>query len=147
MRRIYAAEREGGRIRWRGQGPGAHLETTTEGANPSLPASGERGFAKPRGGCSKMRLGFRTRPETICAQAVRDYLTGMDWQSIAALTVVLATAGIFAAKSWPRKPKFSFERDTHCGCSSGGGGAAPTKNSIVFHARKGARGQIIVKMK
>jgi hypothetical protein len=69
----------------------------------------------------------------------------MDWQSIAALAMVVGTAGIFAFRAWPRRRKFSFEHDTHCGCGSGGG--TPNKNSVVFHARKGARGQVIVKMK
>jgi len=68
----------------------------------------------------------------------------MDWQEITALSIVAATAVVFAAKKFRRK-KFSFQRDTHCGCSSGGG--AVPGSSIVFHARKGERGQIIMKMK
>jgi len=44
-----------------------------------------------------------------------------------------------------RRRKFSFERDTLCGCS------APSRSvnegSIVFHARKGERPRIIVKGK
>ena len=44
-----------------------------------------------------------------------------------------------------RRRKFSFQRDTHCGCS------VPTHSdggkSIIFHARKGERPQIIVKNK
>ncbi len=64
----------------------------------------------------------------------------MDWQKIAALGVVAATAGLFARAKWPRR-KFNFERDTHCGC------AAPTNTgaSILFSARKGERAKIIVK--
>jgi hypothetical protein len=69
----------------------------------------------------------------------------MDWQRIAALTAVAVTAGVFVARSWPGRRKFSFERQTHCGC--GGGGAAGAKNAVVFHARKGERAQVIVKMK
>jgi hypothetical protein len=42
-----------------------------------------------------------------------------------------------------RKRKFSFEHDTHCGCASPAGGGG----SIVFHARKGQRPQVIVKSK
>jgi hypothetical protein len=66
----------------------------------------------------------------------------MDWQKIASLVIVAGTAGAFI---WAklRRRKFSFERDTHCGCASSGPTAA--KNSIVFHARKGQRPQIIVK--
>jgi len=67
-------------------------------------------------------------------------LEGMDWQKFAALAIVAVTAGMFLQAKL-RKRKFSFERDTHCGCSAptGSGG------SIVFRARKGQRSQIIVK--
>lgn len=68
----------------------------------------------------------------------------MDWQEIAALSIVAATAVVFAFQKFRRK-KFSFQRDTHCGCSSSSQ-AAPG-SSIIFHARKGERGQIIMKMK
>jgi hypothetical protein len=69
----------------------------------------------------------------------------MDWQTIAALAVVAGTAAVFLARAWPRRRKFSFERETHCGCGSAG--QAGAKNSVVFHARKGERPQVIVKMK
>jgi hypothetical protein len=66
----------------------------------------------------------------------------MDWQTMAAFSVVAVTAGLFLrAKLRPRK--FSFERDTHCGCSSAH--AAGGKTSIVFSARKGERAKIILK--
>ncbi len=68
----------------------------------------------------------------------------MDWQTIAAWAVVAGTAGVFLARAWPRRRKFSFQRQTHCGC---GGGGQPGRNSVVFHARKGGRAQVIVKMK
>jgi hypothetical protein len=59
-----------------------------------------------------------------------------------ALSVVAVTAGLFLrAKLRPRK--FSFERDTHCGCSSAD--TAGAKTSIVFSARKGGRAKIIIK--
>jgi hypothetical protein len=66
----------------------------------------------------------------------------MDWQQIAALTLVAATAGIFL-RAKLRRRAFSFTRDTHCGCSSPSGGNA--KGSIVFSARKGQRAKILVK--
>jgi hypothetical protein len=69
----------------------------------------------------------------------------MDWQQIAALAVVAGTAGVFVARALARRRKFSFEHDTHCGCGSAGQSGA--KNSVVFHARKGQRPQVIVKMK
>jgi len=65
----------------------------------------------------------------------------MDWQEITASIVVAATAALFVL-SWVRPRKFSFQRDTHCGCAS----AAPG-NSIVFRARKGQRREVIMKMK
>jgi hypothetical protein len=65
----------------------------------------------------------------------------MDWQRIAALSVIAVTAGLFIWSNMRRR-KFSFQRHTHCGCaapSSGGGG------SILFTARKGERSRIIMK--
>jgi len=66
----------------------------------------------------------------------------MDWQKIAALCVVAATAGLFLRANWRRR-KFSFEHDTHCGCSAAN--TAGSKTSIVFSARKGGRSKITVK--
>jgi len=81
--------------------------------------------------------------ENILLRILEDRLySSMDWQQIAALTVVAATAGIFI---WTklRRRKFSFEHDTHCGC-----GSASERGlgySIVFSARKGHRPKIILK--
>jgi hypothetical protein len=61
-----------------------------------------------------------------------------------ALAVVLVTATTFVVRAWPHRRKFSFAHDTHCGCGSS---SAANKNSIVFHARKGERAQVIMKMK
>jgi hypothetical protein len=69
----------------------------------------------------------------------------MDWQKLSALAVVAGTATMFVVRAWPRRRKFSFAQDTHCGCGSTS--QAGPKNSIVFHARKGQRAQVIVKMK
>jgi hypothetical protein len=69
----------------------------------------------------------------------------MDWQTYAAMAVVAGTAGVFLAKAWPRRRKFSFERDAHCGCGAASGPGS--KNSVVFHARKGQSSRVIVKMK
>lgn len=68
----------------------------------------------------------------------------MDWQQITALIIVAATAALFVA-SRLRRRKFSFQRDTHCGCSSPAKDA--TKQSIVFHARRGEPPVVIVKNK
>jgi hypothetical protein len=66
----------------------------------------------------------------------------MDWQQLVSLTiVVLAAAALLWSRFRPRK--FSFERDTHCGCSASSQ-AAP-RQSIVFRARKGERPQVLIK--
>jgi hypothetical protein len=80
-----------------------------------------------------------------CENAINDYVTLMDWQKMTALAVVAGTAGAFLFRAWPRRRKFSFTQDTHCGCGSAS--TPGTKNSIVFHARKGQRPQVIMKMK
>jgi hypothetical protein len=68
----------------------------------------------------------------------------MDWQQVMALSIVTGTAGVFLWRKFRRR-RFSFERDTHCGCAGGGPGAE--KGSIVFHARKGERPEVIVKLR
>jgi hypothetical protein len=76
--------------------------------------------------------------------AAKGYVVGMDWQQVASLSLVGVTAAMFLwAKLRPRK--FSFQRNTHCGCSSVGQSAPGA--SIVFHARKGERPRIVVKSK
>jgi hypothetical protein len=74
--------------------------------------------------------------------ATNGYLSVMDWQKIAALGVVAATA-VFFLRAKLRRRKFSFEHDTHCGCSPAG--AADARTSIIFSARRGERGKITVK--
>jgi len=77
-----------------------------------------------------------------CLLTGLQYLACVDWQQAVALSIVAVTAGFFLrARFKPRK--FSFERDTHCGCA----GQSATQGSIVFHARKGQRPQIVVKPK
>ncbi len=68
----------------------------------------------------------------------------MNWQQAVSLMIVAGVAGLFL---WGRvrRRKFSFERDTHCGCSAPGPSA--DKSSIVFHARKGGRPAVTVRMK
>jgi len=86
-----------------------------------------------------MSGGFNKRG---CEPAGMVYLAGMDWQQAVSLFIVAITAGVFLRARLHRR-KFKFQQDTHCGCSSPGGAAS--QNSIVFHARKGERPQIIVK--
>ncbi|MGD1083898.1 MAG: hypothetical protein ABSA47_04000 [Verrucomicrobiota bacterium] len=73
------------------------------------------------------------------------YIIRMDWQKFVALAVVAGTAGAFLARALSRRRKFSFARDTHCGCGSAS--QSGPRNSILFHARKGERPQVILKMK
>jgi len=68
----------------------------------------------------------------------------MGWQETAALSIVATTAAAFLW-SHLRPRKFSFKGDTHCGCLSPGETAS--RSSIVFHARRGERPQVLVKMK
>jgi hypothetical protein len=68
----------------------------------------------------------------------------MNWQQAVSLAIVALAGGLFLRGQFHRR-KFSFERDTHCGCSAHG--QSGTKSSIVFHARKGERPEVVVKMK
>ena len=68
----------------------------------------------------------------------------MAFQEIAALAIVAMTAAAFAWSRF-RPRKFSFARDTHCGCASPA--LTTPRHSIVFHARKGGRPSVLVKMK
>ena len=88
--------------------------------------------------------GPATTKHPCCTPALLDYVPAVDWQQLVSL-IIVGLAG--AALSWSRfRPrKFSFERDTHCGCSAAT--AASSKSSIVFRARKGERPQVTVKMK
>jgi len=74
----------------------------------------------------------------------RIMLATMDWQQLVALTIVVVTAALLVASKFRRR-KFSFERDTHCGC--GAGRNDTPQHSVIFHARKGERPQVLIKMK
>ena len=67
----------------------------------------------------------------------------MDWQQLVSLAIVAITAAVLLRGKFRRR-KFSFERDTRCGCLAS---HQVPQHSIVFRARKGERPQIIVKMK
>jgi hypothetical protein len=68
----------------------------------------------------------------------------MNWQPAVSLAIVATVAGLFLWGHFRRR-KFSFGRDTHCGCAVRG--QSETKSSIIFHARKGERRAVVVKMK
>jgi hypothetical protein len=91
---------------------------------------------KARRGNSTLKIG--------CANRFYAYVASMNWQQAVSLAIVASVAGLFLWGRF-RRCKFSFERDTHCGCSAGG--QSEMKSSIVFHARKGERPEVVVKMK
>jgi len=68
----------------------------------------------------------------------------MDWQQAASLLIVAGAATLLA---WGRlrRRRFNFARDSHCGCAGGGPGGP--SGSIVYHARKGGRTQVIVRLR
>jgi len=68
----------------------------------------------------------------------------MDWQQLVSL-VVVASASVLLVRSRFRRRKFSFERDTHCGCLAVQ--ESSPQSSIIFRARKGARPEVVVKMR
>ncbi len=68
----------------------------------------------------------------------------MDWQALVSLVIVATTAGLLLWGRFRRR-KFSFQRDSHCGCSAVPSSAP--QSSIVFRARKGERPEVLVKMK
>jgi len=79
-----------------------------------------------------------------CAESGCGYVARVDWQQILSLMIVgIATTALLWGRFRPRK--FRFGHDTHCGCASGPAGAS--QNSIIFHARKGHRPRVLVKMK
>jgi hypothetical protein len=68
----------------------------------------------------------------------------MDWQEVVCVIIVAFTAGVFLWRL-VRPRKFRFQRDTTCGCSSVHGPAP--QHAVIFHARKGERPQVLVKIK
>ena len=79
-----------------------------------------------------------------CTQEFWGYLPIMDWQQLVSLLIVAFAAVLLLGRRF-RRARFSFQRDTHCGCA-----AIPLtapQNSIVFRARKGQRPEIFVKMR
>lgn len=68
----------------------------------------------------------------------------MDWQQALSLGIVIVTAVIFLSFALRRR-KFSLKNGSPCGCGSAHSSAQ--QGSISFHARKGQRPEIIVKMK
>ena len=66
----------------------------------------------------------------------------MDWQQIIALAIVAVTAGLMAWFRF-RPRRLGRGHGACCGCSSGADSVP--RETVVFHARKGERPQIIVR--
>ena len=79
-----------------------------------------------------------------CASRVWGYVASMDWQQLVSL-VIVASAAVLLVRSRFGRRKFSFERDTHCGCAAVQ--ESSPQSSIIFHARKGARPEVVVRMR
>jgi hypothetical protein len=69
----------------------------------------------------------------------------VNWQQVISLAIVALAAALLLRGGFRRR-KFSFERDTHCGCSVPAEASAQ-KTSIVFHARRGERRAVVVKIR
>jgi hypothetical protein len=67
----------------------------------------------------------------------------VDWQQTTALVIVALTAALFV-RARLRKRRSGLPCDSHCGCA---GSTEPPKESVIYHARKGERPEIIVKMR
>ncbi len=68
----------------------------------------------------------------------------MDWQQLVSLTIVAAAAGLLLWRKL-RRPPGGFLHDLPCGCTAAS--SEPARSSIVFHARKGERPRVVVKMR
>ena len=67
----------------------------------------------------------------------------MDWQQPTALMIVASTAGVFLWQ-WLRPKRLGGKKGSVCGCSANMNSGP--KPSVIYHARKGGRSQITVKM-
>lgn len=63
----------------------------------------------------------------------------MDWQRITALAIVGLTVGVYVWRFLRRyvgPRRFSFEKDTHCGCVSPSG---PRPPGLIIRGKRGER--------
>ncbi len=89
-------------------------------------------------------MSVTSRQIIYCALRFKGYVADMDWQKWLSLIIVAAT-GLALLRGMLRRRQFSFQRNTHCGCS---GGSAPSpRSSIVFRAHRGQRPEVLVKMR
>ena len=69
----------------------------------------------------------------------------MDWQQLVSLFIV-AAAGVLLVWGKFRRRRWSFQRQTHCGCAGAGRGSG-AQGVIVFRARKGKRPEVVVTLR
>lgn len=69
----------------------------------------------------------------------------MDWQELIALVIVAITVGLFALTAARRRRRRRRGIETHCDCAGHSAGDRPP--GTVLRSRKGARPQLVVKMK
>ncbi|MFN3408184.1 MAG: hypothetical protein ACK45B_04270 [Limisphaerales bacterium] len=67
----------------------------------------------------------------------------MDWQQVIALTIVTITAAAFVWARARRRRKAGLPCDSGCGC----GATTPPRETVIYHARKGQRPEVIVRAK
>lgn len=70
----------------------------------------------------------------------------MDWQQTVSLAIV-AAAAVLLLWGKIRRRTVQFEREVPCGCAAGASPGAGLRSSIVFHARKGQRPEVRVRMR
>lgn len=80
----------------------------------------------------------------LLRQEILGVCSNMDWQQLVSLMIVAVAAACLLGGRLRRR-RFSFQRDTHCGCAAAGGPAE--RGSIVFRARRGERPEVLVKMR
>jgi len=81
---------------------------------------------------------------SCCTQHVWGYVATMDWQQLASLAIVGIAAALMLRSKF-RRPKTPFSIANHCGGCAGI--KIVPKNSVIYHARKGERPRVVVKMK
>lgn len=109
-------------------------------------------YGRPDGHCrfhpaSQIRISIgnaRRRQISCCTQHVWGYVASMDWQQLASLAIVGIAAALMLRSRF-RRPKTPFSIANHCGGCAGI--KIVPKHSVVYHARKGERPRVVVKMK
>ena len=129
----------------------------TTRAGPKAVTHPRRSNQSKRGGCMADRQACPAIRSTvwsgqnwvlacgIAPEASAVMLRPMDWQKIAALSVVGITLGLFFWAQWaPRRWRRQLgSRGGGCGCS--GGASAPRGPGLIVQGRRGERPQVILR--